>query len=97
MPQYFPPQPGGNITSLDITTTTVIKSAHGRIYTVSVVAAGSAAGGVYDNAATSGNTAANQVGVIPQAIGTYPFYGMPTATGIVIVPPTGGTVSVSWA
>ncbi|MGG5541954.1 hypothetical protein P4G95_09135 [Burkholderia vietnamiensis] len=97
MPQYFPPHPGGNVTSLNVTATTVIKSAPGRIYTVSVVVAGSAAGGVYDNSATSGNVAANQVGVIPQAIGTYQFYGMPTATGIVIVPPTGATLSVSWA
>jgi hypothetical protein len=97
MPQYYPPQPGGNTTTLDITATTVIKAAPGRAYIVSVTAAGSAAGGIYDNTLTTGNTAANQVGVIPEAVGTYNFYGMPTATGLVIVPPTAGTVSFSWA
>lgn len=98
MPQYFPPQPGGNATTLDISTATVLKSAPGRVYVVSVVTAGSAPGAIYDSASTTGNTAANQIGVIPLAVGTYYFYGIPTVTGIVVSPPTStGVVSVSWA
>ena len=99
MPQYYPPQPGGNTTTLDISATTVLKSAPGRVYVVSVVTAGTGgAGAIYDSVSTTGNTAANQIGVIPEAVGTYFFYGMPTATGIVVTPPiTGGVVSVSWA
>jgi hypothetical protein len=98
MPQYFPPHPGGNTTTLNISATTVLKSAPGRVYVVSVVTAGTAAGAIYDSTSTTGNTAANQIGVIPAAVGTYYFYGMPTATGIVVSPPTvTGVVSASWA
>lgn len=92
------PVPGGTATSLDITVATVVKNSPGRVFQISVMgAAGSAAGAVYDSTSTSGNTAANQVAVIPQAIGTYPFYAVPTAAGIVVVPPTGSTISVSWS
>lgn len=97
MPQYFPPTPGGNATTLNITAATILKGAPGRIYTVSVVTAGTAVGAVYDSIALTGNTTANQLGTIPQAVGTYQFAGMPTASGIVIVPPTGGAVAVSFA
>jgi hypothetical protein len=92
------PLPGGTTTTLDITTATVIKSSAGRVFQISVMGtAGSAVGAIYDATSTSGNTVANQIAVIPEAIGTYPFYAVPTATGIVVVPPTGSTVSVSWS
>ena len=91
------PLPGGNTRTLDITAATVIKATAGRLYTISVVVAGSAAGAVYDNNATSGNTAANQIGVIPDTAGQVPFYGFPTSTGIVVVPGTGQTLAVSWS
>jgi hypothetical protein len=92
------PIPGGTTTTLDITTATVIKNSAGRVFQISVMgAAGSAVGAIYDSTSTSGNSAANQVAVIPEAIGTYPFYAVPTAAGIVVVPPTGSTISVSWS
>jgi hypothetical protein len=101
MPQYpLVPVPGGTATTLDITTATVIKSSPGRVYTISVVSgSGSTAGAVYDSTSTSGNTAANSLGEIPAALTTAPinFNAMPTATGIVVVPPTGYTVAVSWS
>ncbi|SDH09432.1 hypothetical protein SAMN05216466_10777 [Paraburkholderia phenazinium] len=97
MPQYFPPQPGGNTTTLDITAAAVIKNSPGRVYVVSVLSLGTAVGAIFDSASTSGNTVANQIGVIPEAVGTYYFYGIPTATGIVVTPPTTSTISVSWS
>lgn len=98
MPQYpLVPAPGGTATTLDIAAATVIKSSPGRVFTVSVFSLGSAVGAIYDSASTSGNTVANQLAVIPEAVGTYSFNAMPTATGIVVVPPTTSTISVSWS
>lgn len=92
------PVPGGTSTTLDVTAATVIKSSAGRVFSVNVMgAAGSAVGAIYDSTSTTGNTIANQIGVIPEALGPYSFYAMPTANGIVVVPPTGSTVSISWS
>jgi hypothetical protein len=100
MPQYpLAPIPGGTATTLNITAATVIKSSPGRVWTVSVVAGtGSTVGAVYDSASTAGNTTANQIGELPAAVGApVNFNAMPTTTGIVVVPPTGYTVAVSWS
>lgn len=99
MPQYpLAPIPGGTTSTLDITAATVIKSSPGRVFTVSVmVAAGSAVGAIYDSVSTTGNSITNQLAPIPEAIGTYNINAAPTSTGIVVVPPTGSTVSVSWS
>lgn len=91
------PLPGGTNTTLDITAAAVIKASPGRVYTVSVLVAGSAAGGVYDNTLTTGNTVANQIGVIPNTAGVLNFNAMPTAAGIVVVPGTGQTLAISWS
>ena len=92
------PLPGGNANTKNITATTIVKATAGRVYTVSVVVAGSAAGSIYDNNSTStGNTAANQIGTIPDAVGQYSFGGFPTSTGITLVPGTGQTLAISWA
>lgn len=98
MAQYpLAPVPGGTATTLDITAATVIKSSPGRVFTISVVVAGSAAGAVYDATSTSGNTAANQIGVVPNTAGIINFNAMPTAAGIVVAPGTGQTLAVSWS
>lgn len=92
------PLPGGLTTTLNITAATVIKSSAGRVYTVNVMGtAGSAVGAIYDSTSTTGNTIADQLAVIPEALGPYSFNAMPTANGIVVVPPTGSTISVSWS
>lgn len=91
------PLPGGNTRTLNITAATVIKATAGRLYTVAVVVAGTATGAVYDNTLTTGNTAANQIGTIPDVVGQVPFYGFPTSNGIVVVPGTGQTLAVSWS
>jgi hypothetical protein len=100
MPQYpLAPAPGGNNNTLNITAATVIKASPGSVFTVSVVAGtGSTAGAIYDATATTGNTAANQIGQIPAALGApINFNGFPTKNGIVVVPPTGYTLAVAWS
>lgn len=98
MPQFpLSPAPGGTTTTLNITQPTVIKKSSGRLFNVSVVVAGTAAGAVYDSASLDGNSVANQMGVIPDVAGSAPFYGMPAATGITVEPGAGQTLAVSWS
>jgi hypothetical protein len=99
MAQYpLAPIPGGTATTFNITAAAIIKSSPGRVWTVSVLVAGSTAGAVYDSTSTSGNTAANQIGVIPDtAAAPINFNAMPTANGIVVVPGTGQTLAISWS
>ncbi|MDR3445978.1 hypothetical protein [Dyella sp.] len=91
------PLPGGNTRTLNITAATAIKVTAGRLYTVAVVVAGTAAGAVYDGTLTTGNTAANQIGTIPDVVGQVPFFGFPTSSGIVVIPGAGQTLAVSWS
>lgn len=98
MPQNgLGPRPGGNSSHLNITAATVVKAAPGTIFQVNVVTAGSAAGSVNDVATTGGVAAANEVATIPNAVGNYAVGPFPMETGIVIVPPTGGTVACSFS
>lgn len=93
----FGPGPTGANAVYNLTAATVIKAGPGTLYAVSVVVAGSAAGAVYDSTSTSGNSAANQLGAIPTATGNAPYiYNWNCQHGIVVVPPTGGTVAVSF-
>jgi len=85
----------GTKTFFDIAAATVIKSAAGRIAKVSVIVAGSTNGAIYDATSTSGNTAANQLAVIPEAVGVY-LIDMPAFNGIVIAPGTSQVVTVSY-
>jgi hypothetical protein len=86
---------GGILSFLDISAATAVKSMQGRIVRVNVTTAGSAAGAIYDNPTTAGVGAANLVAEIPNVVGSY-LIDFPCATGIVIVPPTAGVVSVSF-
>lgn len=87
--------PQGGKTVKNITTATVIKTTPGTFIGYSVT--GSAltiAGGIYDSAVTSGNTAANLIIPIPTTA-TLPIVAamsIPCNTGILVVPPTGTTV-----
>lgn len=85
----------GTRSFLNIAANTVVKSIAGRVCTVNVTVAGSAAGAVYDKASTTGLGITNLVALIPEAVGTYKI-DFPCATGIVIQPPTGGKVTVSF-
>ena len=94
MADFFGVSQGRN-SQLGIAAAVAVKQASGRIQRVQVLVAGSAAGAVYDSVSTSGNSAANQVGVIPNAVGSY-LIDMPCLSGIVVVPGTGQTVAVSY-
>lgn len=87
------PTPGGARTAYGLTGATVVKGTKGVLFRVSVLVAGTAAGTAYDfNSITSPT---NEIGVIPATVGIYEFI-WPCSTGIVIVPGTGQTVSVSY-
>lgn len=86
----------GKTSRLNITAATVVKAAAGRVARVSVLVVGSTVGTVNDLATTSGAAVANQVAVIPMAVGTYEI-NMPCAVGILVTPGTGQTLAVSFA
>ena len=77
-----------------ITAATVVKASPGRIAVVSVIVAGSAPGNVYDSAKLGITTA--PMYVIPNTVGVY-VVNLPTDTGLLVVPGTGQTVTVSWS
>lgn len=81
--------------ALGAATTTVIKAAPGRICSISVTTAGTTVGAVYDSKLTTGNSAKNQLFVIPNTVGVTKLE-WPCSVGIVITTGTGQTVSVSY-
>lgn len=97
MTTSYAPGIAGQNTLLNVTTATVAKASAGVVYSVSVNTAGSAAGGIYDANTTGGNVAANLIAVIPSTVTTAPLaINFRVLNGLLIVPPTGGTVSVSF-
>ena len=74
----------------------VLKASAGTVATVSVIVAGSGAGGVYDCATTGAASAtANQIAAIPNFVGTSVMQ-FPCLVGVTIYPGTGQTISVSY-
>ena len=84
-----------NSSALDLTAATVVKSSHGFVATVSVIATSSTAGAIYDSASTSGDSAVNQIAVIPATVGIY-IINFPAKNGIVVAPGAGQTVAISY-
>lgn len=98
MPNYgLGPRPGGNSSKLGVTAATVVKASPGTVYNVNVVVAGSAVGSVNDCTTTGAVAASNQIATIPEAVGNYAIGPFPAFAGIVIVPPTGATVSIAYS
>jgi len=96
MPQNpITPRPGGSASVLNITAATVVKAKPGTLFRISVNTAGSAAGTAYDASTTGGNTAANLIADIPNAVGVVALE-WPCNNGILIVPGTGQVLSVSF-
>jgi hypothetical protein len=89
---YLNVQGAQNFTGL--TAATVIKPSAGRIANISVIVAGSAAGAVYDSAATGDTT--KPLYVIPMTVGVF-VVNLPASFGITISPGTGQTVSGSFS
>lgn len=89
------PRPGGSLSALNLSAATVVKASPGTVFRVVVNTAGSTAGGIYDAATTSGNTAANRVATI-EAAGVYDL-SFPCANGILFEPGSGMVASVSYS
>ena len=81
---------------VDITIDTVVKTGSGRLGKVSVVVAGSAVGTVHDCATTGAASAANQIGTVPNTVGTTDF-DWPVTDGLVIKIGTAQTLAVSYS
>ena len=86
----------GTASKLDITAATVVKAGPGRLIRVSVLVAGSATGTANDCLTTGAAATANEIFVIPETVGIYTLE-WPCLVGIVIVPGTGQTISVSYS
>lgn len=87
----------GISTTEGITAATVLKTSAGRVASVSITTAGSATGMIYDSANT---TASAPLWVIPEtaaANGQPYFVNLPTDSGILVIPGTGQTLTVSWS
>lgn len=85
------------ISSLEgITTATVVKPSAGRVASVVVLVAGSAPGAIYDSASAASQT--GKLWSIPNATQDEPYVvNLPADSGILVVPGTGQTVSLSWS
>jgi hypothetical protein len=82
----------GTASMLDISAQTVVKNAPGRLVKISVLVAGAA--GTANDCATAGAVAtANEICVIPAAVGIYSL-DWPCTAGIVISPGAAQVVSV---
>lgn len=88
---------GGQASQLAISNTAgaVVKASPGMLIRAIVTVAGSAAGLIYDAAATAGLTTASTVATIPATIGIYEL-DFPCLTGIVVATGAGQQVSVSY-
>lgn len=98
LPAVVFPSVAGKGSVLNITTTTVVKATGGVVRFVAVNTAGTGgAGGVYDANTTAGAVAANLAFAIPEAATTGPQeWKWLCKNGIVVVPPTGGVVSITF-
>lgn len=81
-----------------ISTPTVIKTSAGRIASVSIIVAGSGTGLIYDGATLSAAT--KPLWIIPEAAksnGEPYVVNLPVSFGLLVVPGTGQTVTVSYS
>ena len=88
----------GAVNSAAIKTPTVVKNSAGRIASVSIIVAGSGTGFIYDGATLTATT--KPLWVIPEAAkasGEPYLVNFPTSFGLLVVPGTGQTVSVSYS
>lgn len=97
MPQFpIAPSVANANTARTITAATVVKAVPGTVYSVLVTVAGSTAGAVYDANTTGGAVAANKVASIPDTAGSVVVVNWPCASGILLVPGTGQTLSIAY-
>jgi hypothetical protein len=99
MPQYpYAIPPGGTQTTLNVTASTAVKTAPGKVFRLVFNTASTTAPAVYDSASVGGIAAANLIWqggttTAAQSVITLEF---PCLNGITVVP-GGATVAVSYA
>ena len=84
----------GSRISPDITAATLLKIGSGRVAMVSIIIGGSNSGTIYDT--NNASLTNNPIFTIPDTPGII-FVNLPVVNGIVVVPGTGQTVSVSFS
>ena len=84
----------GKLAAPAITSATLVRSGAGWVAKVSVTVAGSAAGIIYDSVSTTSPTPA--IAVIPNTVGIVTV-NLPVTNGIVFVPGSGMTATVSYS
>jgi hypothetical protein len=84
----------GSRISANLTAATLLKIGSGRVAMVSIVIGGSGSGIIYD--ANNVALTTNPIFTIPDTPGII-FVNLPVVNGIVVVPGTGQTVSVSFS
>ena len=86
----------GQTVAQAITTPTVIKASAGRVASVSVIVAGSSTGRIYDSASVGVTN--KPLYVVPDTVGSTPYVvNLPANFGILVVPGTGQTLTVSFS
>lgn len=93
----------GRCSAVGVVASTVLQVAQGasygtsagRVCRVSVIVAGTTAGGVFDSATIAGAVVGVQVFVIPNTVGVY-LVDMPMLNGLTVVPGAGQTLAVSY-
>lgn len=85
----------GTNTSSALTASTQVNVGPARLVSLSVIVAGSAAGGVYNSATTGGAGTGNQICAIPNTVGVFQI-GAELTAGIVVTPGSGQTVAVTY-
>lgn len=84
----------GSKNAANVSSATLVSTGAGRIATVSVTTAGSAAGAVYDAAVVTATT--NKLYSIPNTVGVY-LVNLPTSYGIVVAPGSGQVVAIGYS
>lgn len=89
---------GGANSTLNISSSTVIKAAPGVLATISLITAGSTATQFYDTTTVGSVANTNSVFLAPAAMvaGTVTTLNFPMLNGIVVVPGTSAVWAVSW-
>jgi len=86
----------GTVTSATVSADTLVLTGKGYLVRISVIVAGSTAGGVYNTNATASAATANQLIVIPNTVGILSA-GLVFTTGLVIKVGSGMSLNVTYA
>jgi hypothetical protein len=85
----------GLINASAITAPTIVKASAGRVCSVSIIVGG-ATGTIYDSSTLTDTT--KPVYIIPDTVGTEPYVvNMPVSFGILVVPGSGQTLTISFS